>query len=126
MWIKFLSVAAGGAIGAMMRYAIHLFWVRHSSFPLGTLSANVLGCAGIGVLMYASLRRDWLGDSVRLIVVTGLLGSLTTFSTFGYETVEYAHQGKLPLALANVAANLALGLGAVVLGWGVAGAILGE
>jgi len=119
MLAKFMMVAVGGALGATARYAIHLLWLRHSTFPLGTLTANLLGCVVIGVLMAISLRRDWLDEGTRLLVVTGLLGSLTTFSTFGYETFDLAQQGKWPVAAANVAANLVLGLAGVAIGWGV-------
>ena len=126
MLIKLLAVALGGSIGAMARYAIHVFWVTRASFPLGTLTSNVIGCAAIGVLMAISLRREWPSEPIRLLIVTGLLGSLTTFSTFGYESFELADQGKWTWAIANVIANLILGIGGVALGWGVAARFLGS
>lgn len=66
--------------------------------------------------MWFVVRRPVLPPAVRLGVVVGLLGSLTTFSTFGYDTIELARQGHTAQAVWNVIANLALGLGAVALG----------
>ncbi len=117
MLVKLLAVAFGGAIGATARYGVHLFWTTRAAFPLGTLTANVIGCLLIGVLMAAAMRRDWLDESARLFLITGLLGSLTTFSTFGYESFELAEQGRWGWAAANVVLNLVVGLGAVGLGW---------
>ena len=124
MLTKFLAVGAGGAIGAMLRFAIHLYWTRRVAFPLGTLSANVLGCLLIGVVMAISMRRDWPGEHAKLLIVTGLFGALTTYSTFAFETLDLAQQGKAGAAIVNVAANLTLSLGAVWLGWTVSIALM--
>lgn len=126
MLMKVLAVALGGAVGAVARYAIAVFWASRASFPLGTLMANVIGCVLIGVLMCLSIRRDWLGDTARLLVVTGLLGSLTTFSTFGYESFELAQQGKWSWAVANVVANLVSGILGVAIGWAVTSRLIGQ
>lgn len=125
MLSKLLAVAAGGALGATARYAIHLFWVGRVQFPLGTLSANVLGAVAIGVIMYVVNERAVVSDTVRLLVVTGLLGSLTTFSTFSYETFELFDQGKHAWAGANLVANLALCLAGVWAGWSVTARLVG-
>ena len=86
-----------------------------AGFPAGTLVVNVLGCLGIGYALGLASRAD-LSESLRLFVVVGLIGSFTTFSTLGYETVELLRAGSHRAALLSVGMQLALGLGAVVLG----------
>ena len=110
-------VAAGGALGALARHWITIALTRPGiRFPYGILVCNVAGCLAIGAIMWFVVRRPILPPAVRLGVVVGLLGSLTTFSTFGYDTIELSRQGHTAQAVWNVLANLALGLGAVALG----------
>lgn len=117
-WIQIGAVASGGAIGAVARFLLNSWAVRllPKFVPAGTLLVNALGCLLIGVLvvLFESKGRD--SQWVRAFFVTGLLGSLTTFSTFGYQTVELAREGSPKLAVANVVANLAIGIPAVMLG----------
>lgn len=117
-----LAVGCGGFLGAIARYAISgLLQKRFPHFtPAGTLAVNVLGCLIIGVLMAVITSRPNFPPKVQLFLVTGILGSLTTFSTFGYETVELLREQSYRTALWNVTANLALGLPAVWLGWTLA------
>lgn len=133
-----LIVGAGGFLGAVARYSLTLLVHRRvsSPFPLGTLLVNVVGCLCIGVLMAlfyhaentAGTDRhvlfDFLSHRTRLHLVTGLLGSLTTFSTFGFETLELLHRSEFGLALANVAMNLLVGLSAVWAGFSLVRGIL--
>jgi CrcB protein len=117
---QLLAVAVGGALGAMARYGIAL-WARQrfdGVFPWGTLLANALGCLLIGLLVQ-TLPRWSVPEAARLIILTGFLGALTTFSTFGWETVRAAQLGQPGLAVANVAANLTVGLLAVTAGIGL-------
>ena len=116
---NFLAVGCGGFLGAIARYAISgLFQKRFPHFtPAGTLAVNVLGCFMIGVLMAVITTRPNFPPKLQLFLVTGILGSLTTFSTFGYETVELLREQSYRTALWNVTANLAFGLPAVWLGW---------
>lgn len=125
-------VFLGGGLGALTRYGIGLGMTAAlgKSFPWGTLAANIVGCflAGIvgqRVLMLepvvgdASRTDPALAHLLRVAVLIGFLGGLTTFSAFGWETmsrlVEKNGTEQL-LALANVAANLVLGLFVVWLG----------
>ena len=118
-----LAVGLGGFAGAVLRYAI-TGWVQHrfpTFLPAGTLAVNVLGCLVIGFLMTIIIDQPagneaWIPHSVRLFLITGILGSLTTFSAFGYETVELFREDRIRLALWNVAGNMGLGLPAVCLG----------
>jgi len=115
---KLLAVGLGGFIGAIARYT--LTGLMHRRFPAflpsGTLLVNVLGCLTIGILMALVKERVLLSghETLRFFLITGILGSLTTFSTFGYETVELiVQESNLRLAAWNVAGNLVLGLAAV-------------
>ncbi len=118
MMIKILIVGLGGFAGAVARYTLS-DWVQRlakGDFPFGTLIVNVLGCFLIGILMGWVQARQDLSHHLRLLLTTGVLGSFTTFSTFGYETLALLEKGDLKLGLANIAANLALGILSVWLG----------
>jgi fluoride exporter len=121
-----LLVALGAAVGAPLRYVTDLVvQTRHdSAFPYGTLTVNVTGSLVLGFLTGGLVTGD-VGDGVGLALGTGLCGSLTTYSTFGYETVRLAQEGSRLLALGNVALTLATGLAAATLGWGLAQAVWG-
>ena len=115
---ELLVIGCGGFLGAIARYSL-TGWVHRwagAGFPWGTLAVNVVGCLAIGGLMALVESRAALSPAVRLFVGIGLLGSLTTFSTFGYETLELVRRSELGLALANAGGNLLLGLGAVLVG----------
>ncbi len=127
---QLLAVGLGGFIGAIARYALTGLMQRKfpEFFPAGTLLVNVLGCLVIGVLMaFVVKERGTLSDheTLRLFLITGILGSLTTFSTFGYETVQFIQDSNLRMATWNVAGNLVLGFAAVWLGFWLGVAIDG-
>ena len=118
-------VAAGGAAGAVSRYLLGRA-VQHAAggpFPWGTLAVNVLGCLAIGVALHYIQDRQTIGPSARLFLTIGILGGFTTFSSFGYETVQLAAGGQWGAAAGNVLGNVLLGLGAVWLGWVAARAL---
>ncbi len=111
---KLLLIGAGGFCGAVLRYLLS-GWAHRvygGVLPVGTLSVNLVGCFALGVLM-TLVERQALAPEVRLGLGVGLLGALTTFSTFGYETVELVRRGALAPALGNVAGNVVLGVAAV-------------
>jgi len=112
-------VAAGGATGALARFGISSLVERVAVpwFPLGTLAVNVMGCLVLGAISGHVHTREDLSEPVRLLVVVGVLGSFTTFSTFAGETVVLAREGRMTMALANVALSLVAGLGSMVIGW---------
>lgn len=115
---EILIVGAGGFLGAISRYwlsgQVHR-WTS-SGFPWGTLTVNVVGCLAIGALMAMLETRIFVSPDARLFLGIGVLGSLTTFSTFGYETLELVRRSEFTLAAVNAAGSLVLGLGAVVVG----------
>ena len=113
-----MAVALGGAVGACLRYAIVLLVGRENQgFPYATLIANVLGCVAIGILLFLIDQREFLNAHWRVFVVTGILGSLTTFSTFSYESYSLWMSGERSLAVAAVSANVVVGIAAVACGW---------
>ena len=114
-----LLVGAGGCIGSIMRYLVSGYAQQISrsvDFPYGTLAVNVLGCFIIGFLSQLAENRGVFTSQSRLLVFTGFLGGFTTFSSFGNETLNLARDSQMMNALANVGANLTIGLFAVWLG----------
>lgn len=115
---KLILIALGGSLGAIARYLLSGLAQRWTStiFPIGTLCVNLLGCLAIGVLMSLILDKGALGPNARWFIAIGFLGSFTTFSALGYETVALLNDGQIALAAVNAVSNFALGIGAVILG----------
>lgn len=109
-----LLVAVGGAAGAVLRYLIDRRVQRRadSDFPWGTLAVNVLGSAVLGVLAGLVFAGDEPPSAVRALVGVGLCGSMTTFSTFGYETVRLFTDRARLHAVANVLVTVLAGFAA--------------
>jgi len=119
--IQLLWVGIGGFVGAILRFQISLWahrWVA-GPFPIGTLAVNVTGCFFLGVLM-TRIDHGAFSPEARVFLGAGLLGALTTFSTFGYETFDLVRDGSPGLAAASVLLNVVVGLAAVWLGVTVA------
>ena len=114
--IQLLLIGLGGALGAMSRFGIATMtksWFGEG-FPIGTLIANLTGCFLIGMLVGSGQAEK--SDPLRLGLGVGFLGALTTFSTFGAETIAQIDDGRWIQALGNVSANVVLGLACVMLG----------
>lgn len=126
--INAMVIALGGALGALARYAVTgpILGKLGHRFPWGVLAVNLVGCFFIGLVMYAYLQRGETDDRLRLFFVAGFLGSLTTFSAFGFDTFELLRDGYPGLAIANVLTNVVLGTGLVVVGWQVGRWAMGE
>ena len=121
--IKLICVLIGGALGAGIRYLVSeqsRSWFGVGSFPYGTLIVNVAGCLILGGLYGYGKEFNFMTPEVRLLVISGFLGSLTTFSAFGLETFKPWTKGEWLLGCINIVSNLLLGLGAVWLGYTVA------
>ena len=108
-----LLVLIGGAVGAPTRYLTDVAVQRlhRSGFPWGTWTVNIAGSFVLGLV--AAGASTW----VTTLVGTGFCGALTTFSTFGYETVRLAEEGEPTTAATYVVGSLAVGLVAAALGW---------
>lgn len=105
MWA--LAVASGGAIGALLRWGLSL-WLSQpgSHWPLGTLLANGIGAYAIGVLAALSATSAALSDTTRLFLMVGLLGGLTTFSTFSLEAVQLLQRQLWWTAVGHLSAHV--------------------
>jgi len=121
--VDVLWVGLGGFVGSSLRFVIS-GWVHRlpgtSSFPYGTLVVNVVGCILLGFIGGWAEHRQVLPPATRLFVMIGVLGGFTTFSTFAYETLAFAHGADVGRALANIGLQVVLGLGAAWLGLSMA------
>jgi CrcB protein len=116
---SWIAVVLGGALGSGARHGINMLVVRFGHpAHYATLIVNVVGCAVIGVLAGAVVSgRIEMSNEARTFVFVGILGGLTTFSTFGLDTFTLARTGRFATAGWNVAAQLILGLSAVAAGY---------
>ncbi len=115
---KLIYVGIGGFIGACLRYIVSVNSSKlfGTQLPYGTLIVNIAGGILIGLIMEYSLTSDSVSADMRLFLTTGIMGGLTTFSTFSYETVTLFSNGSYMLGTLNTCLNLFLSLGGVVLG----------
>ncbi|HWQ51744.1 MAG TPA: fluoride efflux transporter CrcB [Terriglobales bacterium] len=105
--MNFLAVGFGGALGACLRYFLSKR-LSFANFPYGTLASNLLAALAIGLIIGFERRSGALDPGAKLFLTTGLLGGLSTFSTFSLETVSCLESGKYLLAASNVALNVGL------------------
>jgi fluoride exporter len=118
MILKVLLVGLGGGLGALGRAGVAV-WVQRGAglrFPWGTLTVNLLGCFLFGLVWAATEGRVRHLAEFRLFVLTGFMGSFTTFSTFAFDTAELAEASRLAAAVGNVAAHNVLGILGLVVG----------
>jgi CrcB protein len=115
---RLVWVCLGSALGGGARYLLSLAALRllGPSFPYGTLAVNVVGSFLVGLLMHVALETSLVPPGVRIFLTTGVLGGLTTYSTFNYETLAFASEGDWHLATLNVGATVLGCLLAGVLG----------
>lgn len=113
-----LFVAAGGAIGAVARYGASTAVQRwaQSPFPWGTLLVNIAGSFLIGLIMVWLVKAGEWRENYRLLLVTGVLGGFTTFSSFSWETWKLLEEGRLLFATANIFMSLGICLLATIAG----------
>jgi len=125
--MSYLVVFIGAGLGGLCRYlsvtTMHRVF-SGISFPIGTLFVNLLGCFLIGLIAQLAESRSFLSGDVRLFLTVGFLGGFTTFSSFGYETLQLIRDGQVLYAFGNVALQLLCGLVLVWLGT-VVGRLMG-
>ena len=123
MGYKWVLVMVGGSLGAASRYGVGLLTARlwGTGFPWGTLVVNLAGCFIIGLLFALADRSRLLTPDVRLLLITGYLGALTTFSSFSLETVNAGRAGLALQSLTNILINNAGGLALTYLGMRLGG-----
>lgn len=117
MLYSLLAIGSGAAIGAWLRWGLGL-WLNpaHAVLTLGTLAANLIGGYGIGLALAWFLQQPNLSPEWRLFVITGLLGGLTTFSTFSAETVQLLLREQYGWAVTTVAVHVLGSLAMTILG----------
>jgi CrcB protein len=113
-----IVVALGGGLGSMARYgaATAVNRLTQSTFPFGTLFVNIVGSFLIGLIMVWLLKAGEWRENYRLLLVTGIMGGFTTFSSFSWETWKLIEDGRIALAMANVLLSVAVCLLATVAG----------
>lgn len=117
-WAAVGAVAAGGAIGSVLRFLIgtwSLQWLG-PGFPWGTFAINISGAFAIGLVLQLAETRVGLPPYVRLFVATGILGGYTTFSTFAYETYLLSRDALSVQSLWYGLGSVVAGVAAVLLG----------
>jgi len=121
-----LMIMLGGGLGATSRFLVGLTATRlfGAGYPWGTLAVNLTGCFFIGFLFTAMERTQALEPATRLFLITGFLGSLTTFSTYALETISAARTAGVLQAVVNILAHNLTGLLLVVAGMWLAGRLL--
>jgi CrcB protein len=107
MFASVLSISVGAALGALLRWVLAVrFNPSSPGLPLGTLAANLIGGYVIGLAVAYFAERPDLPPQVRLFVITGFLGGLTTFSTFSAEVVMQIHEARLLAAFTTAMVHM--------------------
>lgn len=123
--LKFFYLAVGGAMGAVLRYLLSgvVSKAFDGAFPWGTLVVNLVGCFFIG-FFWQVFAEVIVPSTFRAFLLIGVLGALTTFSTFSLETMLLLMGGELKLGLANILLSTVFGLILVFLGMEIASLML--
>lgn len=114
-----LIVGLGGGLGSILRYFVGFFIAQANKgvFPFGTFIVNITGCFLIGLFYGIASRYSWLSDEWRLLLITGLCGGYTTFSSFSYESIELIAEGHFFYFVLYVGLSILLGLLVTWLGY---------
>jgi CrcB protein len=117
IWMElYLLAGLGGFLGAMLRFGVGGLINRvkqGASFPYETLIINVAACLAIGFLATLSDARGVIGGGTRVFLFIGFLGGFSTFSTFGYESLQLIRDGQMLALASSVVLQVVLGIGAV-------------
>jgi CrcB protein len=116
---KTIFIALAGLAGTLIRYWLAGFVSRQygETFPWGTLIVNLIGSFLAGALYHLAEERLLISPALRTIIMIGLLGGFTTFSSYGLQTFTLLRDGQIGLATLNVAVSNVLGLFMVWMGY---------
>lgn len=114
--LALLTVAAGGALGAVLRFSIAALIGTHHLFPWATLSINIAGSFAIGLVWGGYGHTEWFANWGRLLIVVGMLGGFTTFSAFSLETLNLLNSNRSIVAGGYALASVLVCLIAVYFG----------
>ena len=115
---SFLLVGLGGGVGSMARYLCQKWFNENypHPFPWGTFTVNLVGCFLIGIIYAASEKTTVLSPQTRLLLITGLCGGFTTFSTFAFENMTLLRTGDVFYFFLYAVGSVVLGIAAVYIG----------
>ncbi|KMY85160.1 Integral membrane protein [Candidatus Paraburkholderia calva] len=117
MYLSIIAVGVGGGLGSLLRWVLGLrLNARFPNLPLGTFAANVIAGYIIGVAVAFFARYPHIAMEWRLFVITGLMGGLSTFSTFSAEVIAHLRQKQLGWALGEIAIHVGASLLMTALG----------
>jgi len=116
---KTIFIALAGLVGTLLRYWLSGFVARQygETFPWGTMAVNLIGCLLTGVVFCLTEERFLVSPTLRTVVLIGLLGGFTTFSSYGLQTFTLLRDGEFGFAILNVIASNILGLFMVWIGY---------
>lgn len=111
MVARLALLGVAGALGTIARYGIHLGVIGRFGHPaISTFLVNVLGCFMLGVAWSMLHGRDLLAADLRIVLLTGFIGAFTTFSALLFDTAKLARDYSVLIAVANVSAQVVVGL----------------
>ena len=114
-----LLIGFGGFLGAILRFLLGSTvqsWLNPTQFPYGTLTVNLIGCFLMGFLAYLATTHGLLSQELKHLLLIGFLGSFTTYSTFGNDTLTLFQSNQTLFGFLYLGLHMLLGLGAVWLG----------
>ena len=120
--MNFVVVAIGAMIGGLLRYGVSLSFSSNTAgaFPWSTLTINVIGSFFLGLVMQLAGERHIIGDSAKLFLTIGVIGSFTTFSTFSYESLSLFQSGEIFRGIIYISASNILSILAAFGGYAIA------
>lgn len=114
---EFLLVFLGGGLGSVCRFLVgRLYQNWLPAFPFATLTANFLSCLVFGAVVMLGVQKMNINYSLKLLLITGFCGGLSTYSAFTFETVELFKTGQNTLALSNIILNFAISVSGLYIG----------
>lgn len=116
---KTILIAVAGLLGTLFRYWLSGFVARQygETFPWGTIAVNLIGCLLTGAVFFLTEARFLVNPTVRMVILIGLLGGFTTFSSYGLQTFALLRDGEFGLAILNMVTSNTLGLFMVWMGY---------